>query len=338
VTSVEELRLDPAILAWAARIEEHAEHLPALRSSDLALRRQAARRLSDLLAEEFTAPAPPSVEITTSWIDGPAGPLELRRYRPDGLPAPAPTQLALHGGGFTSGTVHELLNDRLLAARAVAAGIQIVALGYRLAPEHPYPAAVEDTIHALRVLTSEAGPSRFDVDPGRLGIAGNSAGGGIAASAVLRLRDSGDVRLVHQALEVPAVSLTPSGDSATRYARGFGLDDAEALVPLYLGGVRAADAYASPLEADDLSGLPPTLIQVAEHDPLRDAGLAYGRRLVEAGVPTMTWIGRGHVHASGGLTAVMAGAREWQAVQATALRAAYGTNLLVPEPIQPRRR
>jgi acetyl esterase len=338
VTSVEELRLDPAILAWAARIEEHAEHLPALRSSDLALRRQAARRLSDLLAEEFTAPAPPSVEITTSWIDGPAGPLELRRYRPDGLPSPAPTQLALHGGGFTSGTVRELLNDRLLAARALAAGVQVIALGYRLAPEHPYPAAVEDTIHALRVLTSEAGPSRFDVDPGRLGIAGNSAGGGIAASAVLRLRDSGDVRLVHQALEVPAVSLTPSGDSATRYARGFGLDDAEALVPLYLGGARAADAYASPLEADDLSGLPPTLIQVAEHDPLRDAGLAYGRRLVEAGVPTMTWIGRGHVHASGGLTAVMAGAREWQAVQATALREAYGTNLLVPEPIQPRRR
>lgn len=338
MTSVEELRLDPGILAWAARIEQHAEQLPALRSSDLALRRQAARRLSDLLAEEFTEPAPSSVEITTSWIDGPAGPLELRRYRPAGLPSPAPTQLALHGGGFTSGTVHELLNDRLLAARALAAGIQVVALGYRLAPEHPYPAAVDDTIHALRVLTTEAGPSRFDVDPGRLGIAGNSAGGGIAASAVLHLRDAGDLQLVHQALEVPAVSLTPSGDSATRYARGFGLDDAEALVPLYLGGPRAADAYASPLEADDLSGLPPTLIQVAEHDPLRDAGLAYGRRLVEAGVSTMTWIGRGHVHASGGLTAVMAGAREWQAVQATALREAYGTNPLAPEPIQPRRR
>ncbi|SMQ61750.1 acetyl esterase [Plantibacter sp. VKM Ac-1784] len=338
MTSVGELQLDPGILAWAARIEQHAEQLPALRSSDLALRRQAARRLSDLLAEEFTEPAPPSVEITTSWIDGPAGPLELRRYRPAGLPSPAPTQLALHGGGFTSGTVHELLNDRLLAARALAAGIQVVALGYRLAPEHPYPAAVDDTIHALRALTTEAGPSRFDVDPGRLGIAGNSAGGGIAASAVLHLRDASDLQLVHQALEVPAVSLTPSGDSATRYARGFGLDDAEALVPLYLGGPRAADAYASPLEADDLSGLPPTQIQVAEHDPLRDAGLAYGRRLVKAGVSTMTWIGRGHVHASGGLTAVMAGAREWQAVQATALREAYGTNLLAPEPTQPRRR
>jgi acetyl esterase len=338
VTSVEELRLDPAILAWAARIEEHAEHLPALRSSDLVLRRQAARRLSDLLAEEFTAPAPPAVDISTSWIEGPAGPLELRRYRPEGLPAPAPTQLALHGGGFTSGTIHELLNDRLLAARALAAGVQVIALGYRLAPEHPYPAAVDDTIHALRVLTSEAGPSRFDVDPGRLGIAGNSAGGGIAASAVLRLRDSGDVPLVHQALEVPAVSLTPSGDSATRYARGFGLDDAEALVPLYLGGPRATDTYASPLEADDLSGLPPTLIQVAEHDLLRDAGLAYGRRLEEAGVPTTTWIGRGHVHASGGLTSVMAEAGEWQAVQATALREAYGTDPVGPEPIQPRRR
>jgi acetyl esterase len=338
VTSAEELRLDPGILAWAERIEQHAEGLPALRSSDLVLRRQAARRLSDLLAEEFTVPAPPSVEITTSRIDGPAGPLEFRRYRPEGLPTPAPTQLALHGGGFTSGTIHELLNDRLLAARALAAGIQVVALGYRLAPEHPYPAAVEDTVHALRALTTEAGPSRFDVDPGRLGIAGNSAGGGIAASAVLHLRDSGDVPLVHQALEVPAVSLTPSGDSATRYVRGFGLDDAEALVPLYLGAPRAVDAYASPLEADDLTGLPPTLIQVAEHDPLRDAGLAYGRRLAEAGVATTTWVGHGHVHASGGLTAVMAGAREWQAVQATALRAAYGTTTLVPEPIQPRRR
>lgn len=321
MTTASELSLDPGILAWAGRIAEHSDRLPDLRSTDIAERRRAEARLSDLLAGEFAAPASPDVRITTAWIDGPAGPLELRRYRADDLPEAAPTQLTLHGGGFISGTVHELLNDRLLSARASASGVQIIALEYRLAPEHPYPAAVEDTLHAVRALT--ASPDRFGLDPERLGIGGNSAGGGIAASAALRLRDSGDVRLVHQSLEVPAVSLSPSGESAERYASGFGLDDAEQLVPLYRGAGEPADPYASPLEVDDLSGLPPTLIQVAEHDPLRDAGLDYGRRLAEAGVPTTTWIGRGHVHGSPGLTAVLAAAREWQDVQAAALREAY---------------
>jgi acetyl esterase len=323
MTTASELDLDPGIRAWAQRIEEHSARLPALRSPQLHLRRHAQTMLSDLLAKEFTTPAPPGVRITAKWIEAPTGLLELRQYRPDGITDRAPTQLALHGGGFTSGTVRELLNDRLLAARALAAGIQVIALDYRLAPEHPYPAAVDDTVYALSTLATS--PDRLGIDPDRLGIAGNSAGGGIAASAVLRLRDTSDLRLVHQALEVPAVSLTPTGESARRYAVGFGLDDASELGALYLGPNVPADPYSSPLQVEDLSGLPPTLIQVAEHDPLRDMGLAYGRRLADAGVPTVTWLGEGHVHASGGLTAVVPAAREWQRIQASALRDAYGT-------------
>lgn len=316
------VEIAPAILAWAERITDLSRALPELESEDMDARRKAERRLSDALATEFCDPPAPGVCIRDDMVDAPAGPLGLRRYRPDGLPPAAPTEVFLHGGGFVSGSVHELINDRLLTARARRAGIQVISVEYRLAPEHPYPAAVHDTVATIDLLRDE--PERFGVDATRLGIAGASAGAGIAASASLLLRDRGEVGLVHQSLEVPAVALEAFGPSSLRFARGYGLDGYEKAIGLYLGERRGPRvAAAQPVFVSDLTGLPPTFIQVAEFDPLRDGGLEYGERLRAAGVPTAVHVGAGHVHGSPGLTATFPPARAWQRRSAAAARLAY---------------
>jgi acetyl esterase len=261
------------------------------------------------------------VRIDVDVIDTALGPVRSRRYVPAALSTPRPTEVFLHGGGFVSGSIDELINDALLTARADEAGIQIVSPEYRLAPEHPYPAAVEDVVAVLDTLHEQ--PSSFAVDVSRIGIGGASAGAGIAASATLHLRDRGDSFLAYQALEVPAVALEPFGTSAIEYARGYGLDGYEALADLYFAQGGRAFEYAQPLFARDFTGLPPAHIHVAEYDPLRDAGVAYGERLAKAGVPTVVDVGHGHVHGSPGLTKTFAAARSWQRRSAAAARTAY---------------
>lgn len=316
------MQLAPAILEWAARIAELAAALPDLTSENIPVRRVAEKRLSDTLAVEFCKPPAAGVAIRDEVATTRTGPLTLRRYAPNGLPTPAPTEIFLHGGGFISGAVDELINDRLLTARARRARIQVISLGYRLAPEHPYPAAVEDVIATLDLLRDQ--PGRFGVDVARIGVAGASAGASIAASAVLRLRDRGGIGLIHQSLEVPAVALEPVGQSSVEFAHGFGAEGFEQLPGLYLGASPSESAgYAQPLFVPDLSGLPPTFVQVAEFDALRDGGIAYGERLRDAGVPTLVHVGAGHVHGSPGLTATFSAARAWQRRSADAARLAY---------------
>lgn len=313
--------LDPAIEAWTARIAELSTTLPDLANDDPRLRRAAERQLSDALAREFTSPPPPHVRITTELVDTRLGPLRIRRYLPRDIALPAPSEVFLHGGGFISGSIDELINDGLLAGRAAAADIQIIALDYRLAPEHPYPAAVDDVTALLDALCEES--ARFDVDVERLGIGGASAGAGIAASATLHLRDGGGPALIHQSLEVPAVTLVAFGASSVDYAHGFGLDGYYASTGSYVGAHGRDAEYAQALFASNLEGLPPAHVHVAEYDPLRDAGIAYAERLREAGVPALVDVGAGHVHGSPGLTATFAAARAWQRRSAAAARRAY---------------
>lgn len=317
------VEIAPAIIAWAARVAELSRSLPGLGSADMSVRRAAERRLSDALALEFCAPPVTDVTIREDVVRTAAGPLLLRCYRSHDLPSAAPTEVFLHGGGFISGSVREVINDRLLTARARRARIQVISVEYRLAPENPYPAAVQDAVATIDLLGDE--PRRFGVDATRIGVAGASAGAGVAASATLFLRDRGDRKLVHQSLEVPALALEAFGSSSALFARGYGLDGYEELLGLYLGDRRGPEAVAAaqPLFAPDLTGLPPTFIQVAEFDPLRDAGLEYGKRLRAAGVPTAVCIGTGHVHGSPGLTATFPPARTWQRRSAAAARLAY---------------
>ena len=313
-----ELALDPGILGWIARIEEISPGLPGLQSRDPLLRRAAERRLSDLLAVDAVLPVPDGVDREDLVVSGPRGPLRMRRYRGDGETGPLPSQLWLHGGGFFGGSVDEQINERLCARRALDSGVQIFSLEYGLAPEHPYPAASDDAARALEALIE--GGARLGVDPARVGIGGNSAGAAIAASTVLRLR--GSIPLVHVALEVPALALRPMGHAAEQAGEPW-REEFAWVAGLYVGPDGPADGDASPLDADDLSGFPPTLIFVGEHDPLRDGGIAFAARLTEAGVETELVVGPGHLHGTPGLTAVFPGARAWQAQHAQELTRAY---------------
>ncbi|MGY4720624.1 alpha/beta hydrolase [Naumannella huperziae] len=321
-TRLSELDLDPAVHTWLARETELRSSLPDLTAPDPAVQRAAARRLSDRLAVIFTAEAPAGVAIADAWLPATGGAaLRVRCYRPDGISDRAPAQLFLHGGGFVHGSPDELVNDRLLAARALAAGLVIFSLDYRLAPEHPYPAALSDAVAAWLELTEAA--DRLRIDPARIGVGGSSAGGTLAAGTTLALRDRHGLVPTHQALEVPAAAVRPYGRSGELYGDEFGAAAAHAVVPLYLPG--GTGRYAEPLDVPDLTGLPPTLIMTAEHDFLRDGAEEYGARLAAAGADVCVLRGAGHLHGTPALTATMAGAREWQENCAAALRDAYHT-------------
>ena len=311
--------LAPEIRAWAQRVGEVAAGLPVSDAEEgFAPRRLAARMLSDVLAEDFTLPVPDGVRISELPLRGGDGVLRARRFRSASARGPQPTMLWCHGGGFFGGTIDEILNDRISAALALASGVQIFSLEYRLAPEHPFPAPVDDAVEALRDLRARW--IELEVAPDRLGIGGNSAGATIAATAARWLSAEGE-RVHHQALEVLPAALYPYGDSATRYGRGFGLDDVADLADVYRGGAPLTEA--SPLDAPDLRGPPPALLLVAEFDPLRDGALAYAERLRAVDVPVTVHVGAGHVHGSPGLTACWQGARDWQDAFAAGLALAY---------------
>lgn len=324
------MRLHPAVRDWMRRVADLSAGLPGLRAPDFGARRAAARRLSDLLAAEFTAPVEPGVVIDDIALSGGTGPLRARRFLPPAATGALPTLLWLHGGGFVGGTIDEILNDRIGSALARRAGLQILSLEYRLAPEHPFPAPVDDAVAAFADVLARA--EQLTVDPLRLGIGGNSAGATIAASAALRLRDGG-VPVHHQAFEVLPATLQAYGRSAEQYGHGFGLDDAQDVAELYRAG--APQEIVSPLGTADHRALPPALLMLAEFDPLRDGGLAYGEALRAAGVPVTVHVGAGHLHGTPGLTARWQAARDWQGVFAAELARAYDTAGVAPTPPLP---
>jgi acetyl esterase len=319
------------VLAWLDRAAEHSARLPGLGSSDIRLHRRAARELSDLLAREFTDPVPDGVLIDDILIAGGARPLRARRFRRADAVGPQPTMLWLHGGGWTGGTIDETLNDRTCADRTLRSGVQIISLEYRLAPEHPFPAPVDDAVAALADL--RARDDELGVDAALLGIGGNSAGATVAATTALRLRGA-PAPLHHQALEVLPAALRPVGEQDRAHGEASGLDDAEQLAETYRDGAPLADT--SPLDAPSLDGAAPALILAAEHDPLRDGAVAYAEALRRAGVAVVLRIGEGHVHGSPGLTARWRGAREWRDAFAAELARAYGTAPASPSPPGPR--
>lgn len=221
-------------------------------------------------------------EVRDERIPGPGGDLPIRVYRPGG-PGPLPTLLYFFGGGWTLGSVDTA--DGICRRLANAAGCQVVTVGYRLAPEHPFPAAVHDC-HAATVWIA-ANADRFGVDPTRLAVGGDSAGGNLAAAVTLLCRTDGPP-LAAQLLVYPNtdVSAEPSGPvdddpalfnrRSVAWYRTHYLADPE----------HSRDPLASPLLADDLSGLPPALVVTAELDPLCAEGQRYAQRLRACGVPT----------------------------------------------------
>lgn len=207
----------------------------------------------------------------------------LRVYTPAG-PRPLPGLVYLHGGGWVIGSLET--HDHLCRALANAAGCVVVSVAYRLAPEHPYPAAPEDCYAALRAIVENASP--LGIDPGRVAVAGDSAGGNLAAVTALLARDRGGPEIGAQVLIYPVTDHSFATDSYRENAEGYLLTRGamEWFWEHYLAGDAAAgrEPRASPLRAPDLSGLPRALVITAEYDPLRDEGEAYAERLREAGV------------------------------------------------------
>jgi acetyl esterase len=217
-----------------------------------------------------------------------------RLYRPTA--AATAVVVFLHGGGWVIGNLET--HDRACRRLALRSGVAVLALDYRLAPEHPWPAAVDDAVDALRWLAGH--PPALGFAPTAIGIAGDSAGGTTAALACLRLRDEDpDSWPSVQVLIYANTDLTNSGGSMTDKGHGFGLDveDIEWFNSQWVPDPEMlSNPQVSPLSANDLNGLPAAVIVTCEHDPLRDQGEAYALRLRGAGVPVTARRELGMVH------------------------------------------
>lgn len=241
--------------------------------------------------EEIYAPPedPPSVDMLREYsIPGPDGPLDVRLYTPEGDP-PFPVLVFFHGGGYVLGSLdtHDLM-CRILCRQAECT---VVSVDYRLAPEDPFPAALRDCFAATQWVADH--PGVVHGDPDRLAVGGDSAGGNLAAAVSLMCRDRDGPSLQHQTLIYPAVNnhdAHPDLDSYLENAEGYmiSIDDLIWFSEKYLPHpIHNYNELASPLEARDLSDLPPATVVTAGFDPLRDEGVAYARRLEENGVPVV---------------------------------------------------
>lgn len=250
-------------------------------------------------------------EEVASVADREVGGVPVRLYAPGDSPD-LPVTVYLHGGGWVIGSLDT--HDVVCRALANRAGCRVVAVDYRLAPEHRFPAAVEDSWAVTRWAAAQA-PA--------VAVAGDSAGGNLAAVVALRARDAG-LRLAHQVLVYPVTDCRLDTDSYRRNAEGYGLtlNGMRYFWDLYIADGDPTHPEASPLRAESLAGVAPALVIVCEHDPLRDEGVAYADRLRRAGVPVRLSEYEGMIHGFLRLGAVLDRAQEAVAEIAEALRGA----------------
>lgn len=224
----------------------------------------------------------PSLAVAVSVSDHAAGGVPMRLYRPpSGSDAtPSPLLVFLHGGGWVLGDLDT--HDACCRWLCVESGWAVLAVGYRLAPEHPFPAGLDDVATAWRWAEAEA--AALGCDPGQVAIGGESAGANLAAALSLRLRDAGARPPVLQFMVHPPTDLLleqPSIDTVS--LAGLSREMLAACIAAYVGDHSRADPLVSPLRAADLSGLPPAIVVTVEHDPLRDDGEHYALALARAG-------------------------------------------------------
>ncbi len=248
--------------------------------------------------------------------------LAARLYVPEGAGETPPLTVFFHGGGWVLGTLDT--HDATCRALARDAQCAVLSVAYRLAPEHRYPTAAEDCYAATCWAADNA--ARLGIDTARLAVAGDSAGGNLAAAVTLMARDRGGPPLAHQLLIYPVID--PACDSASYRANAgpgtfLPLAGMQRFWDEYLGDTPPAAAPLADLSGDrDLAGLPSATVVVAEHDPLHDEGLAYAARLSAAGVPTAVIEAPGMIHGFYGMIALVPHAAEWTAAAAQQLREA----------------
>jgi acetyl esterase len=286
-------------------------------------RRALIRAGSDSLFDAFGAPAHDVYAHDEVELSRGDAAIRLRVYRPNRASG-LPIHVLLHGGGFWLGSIDERVNDAICRQRCRGVGCLVVAVEYRLAPEHRFPTPVEDCYAGLIWAVEHA--NDIGGDPDNVSIGGVSAGANLAAAVALAARDRQGPRLRLQLLEVPPLDLTLDTMRASGVGDEYGItvDDMQLSCDLYLRSPDdAGNALASPLLAPNLSGLPPARIMTAEFDPLRLDGQRYAARLADAGVAASHRTYPGAVHGSLALTGSWPPARTWQDDIVEALREAH---------------
>ena len=255
---------------------------PKLESLPHAIGRQAV----DKMSEDSEADPPEVAETIDGAFAGPGGAIKYRRYRPLGVEAGSlPTLIYYHGGGFVIGTIET--HDSTCRRLANRSRCQVISIDYRLSPEHPFPAPIDDGIAAFRHVRDNA--AALGADPARLAVGGDSAGGAMAAVVCQAMRDAREAGPAFQMLIYPATDSSQESGSRKSFAEGYFLSKGlmdwfwNAYVP---AGTDLSDLRLSPLLAKDFTGLPPAFVLTAGYDPLRDEGRAYANRLIDAGVKT----------------------------------------------------
>lgn len=310
--------IDPELLPWL-------DMLPDLCCRDDASLRVVRATIERLgRGQSSYEPAHP-IEIRRTTVPGPPGApdLPVRVYslaRRDHL---VPGVLYLHGGGFVMRDLD--MCDAVILHAVDELGVVVVAPEYRLAPENPFPAPVEDCYAVLCWMTATA--AGLGVDAARLALVGESAGGGLAAAVTLLARDRGGSMPCFQLLDAPQLDDQLGTPSMLAYPEAPQLDRAGSVFSWrsYLGtepGGPGVSPYAAPARAEDLSGLPPALVAVCQFDPLRDEGIAYAQRLMHAGIPTELHHYPGTFHGSSVIESA-AVTRRMISDQITALRRAF---------------
>ena len=239
---------------------------------------------TDLLSAAVAAPRPRGLEIRDLDLDqaGQGGPLPARLYRPLAAPSTGPLMVFFHGGGWAVGSIKS--HDRACALLACESGVKILSVGYRLAPEHRFPAAADDALRAWKAVVAD--PARFGAEIGQIAVGGDSAGGNLAAVLCQDLRREGLEQPTLQLLIYPVLEVGSTRRSMQDFSTGYYLT-AERMgrfSEMYVPPDRYGDVRASPLMAEDLSGLAPAWVINGLADPLRDEGEEYASRLGEAGV------------------------------------------------------
>jgi acetyl esterase len=278
-----------------------------------------ARRIYRESRAPLTPPKPELATIEDRRIDGPHGAIPLRHYRPHGggEGGELPALVYFHGGGWTIGDLDT--HDVICRTLAAAAGCAVVAVDYRLAPEHRFPVGLEDCWAATQWVLAEGGA--LGIDTGRVAVGGDSAGGNLAAAVALMARDAG-MTLAYQLLIYPQLDLACDRPSHRLFAEGYMLTATS--IAWFIGNyVRSvadiADWRASPLRAPSLAGVAPAFIVTAGFDPLRDEGAAYAERLAQSGVPARHAPYDGMIHGFAGMGRVIDAANRMLAEAGKAL-------------------
>ena len=316
-------RIDPELLGGLDAFIEASGPRGLAGIADVAERR-------DKFSEMMAAAPPLGDEVATEdrlapGIDGEPE-VPVRVYRPAGATGTLPALLYIHGGGMVIGSIET--EDPIAGMLALEVGCAVVSVEYRLAPEHPHPAQVEDCYAALRWIADNA--AELGIDATRIGVYGGSAGGNLAAATAIVARDRGGPAIVLQMLLYPMLddrAETPSCSEISDIGIWDGWANREGFEAM-LGeraGTDDVPASAAPARATDLSGLPPAYIDVGQLDALRDEDIAYANRLMQAGVPTELHVQPGAYHGWEIFAPDAESSNHIRAVRIRALRAALRT-------------